>query len=94
MNVRNLYQITLACAALALIVSLLGGFHLLSWAEIATAIVLVLATVMAGLVVYCGYIFFSIETGYKTEDEISRRMWKQSHVPHPLHAFWHLRHHH
>lgn len=94
MNARNLYQIMLACAALVLIVFLPGVFHLLSWAEMATAIVLVLATVMAGVIAYCGYLFFSIETGYKTEDEISRRMWKQSHVPHPFHAFWHLRHHH
>lgn len=94
MNARNLYQLMLACAALVLIVSLTGVFQFLSWAEIATAIVLVLATAMAGFVAYCGYLFFSIETGYKTEDEISRRTWKQSHVPHPPHAFWHLRHHH
>lgn len=94
MNARNLYQIMLACAALVLIVSLTGVFQFLSWAEIVTAIMLVLATVMVGVVAYCGYLFFSIETGYKTEDEISRRVWKQSHVPHPLHGFWHLRHHH
>jgi hypothetical protein len=90
---RNFYIITLACAALVTVLVLLSSIlHIVSWAGIAWPIVIVLALVVVGFMAYLGYAIVSIEMGYNTDEEISRRMRNQSsHALHPIKALLHLR---
>lgn len=92
MSRRNIYVLTLTCATLiALFVCLLGILHVV-WPGIAWIILGILAAVVLGVITPVLYALVSMEMGYYTEDELSRRMRKQTrHDSHSLKALLHMR---
>jgi hypothetical protein len=92
MNRPKAFKITLMFIGLAGLALLLHYAAGMEWAPVFWAIVSTVLIFLLSVVVYFAYIILSLEFGYTTEDQTSRRMRKQSsHGVHPLAALLHLR---
>jgi hypothetical protein len=88
MNRRAVYPLILTCAALIAITTLLSLKSIITQAQVALVLALVLGVLAVACLAYSAYVIISFEFGYKPEDQLSRR--KRRHV-HPLQTLLHLR---
>ncbi len=92
MSRRNIYELVATCVVLVLLfLSLLRILHI-GWPGVAWASVAVLAAIGIGFMAPVVYALVSMEMGYYTEAEISRRISRQARSgSHSLRALLHMR---
>ncbi len=88
MNRRAVYALTLTCAAMIAITTLMRLLGIITWAQISWVIALVVGVLALAFLAYSAYVIISLEFGYKPEDETFRR---KRHFVHPLQTLLHLR---